>query len=73
MMPLLIRGAVHADAAAAALARLEEVGLRGAPRTGRELSGGEQQRVVLARALVGIRYFSWRMSRPVIWTPEPAI
>jgi lipoprotein-releasing system ATP-binding protein len=54
MMPLLIRGVPHAPAAAAALARLEEVGLgaRASHRAG-ELSGGEQQRVVLARALVG--------------------
>jgi lipoprotein-releasing system ATP-binding protein len=54
MMPLLIRGWTHAKAAAESLARLHEVGLgaRASHRAG-ELSGGEQQRVVLARALVG--------------------
>jgi lipoprotein-releasing system ATP-binding protein len=54
MMPLLIRGESHADAASASRTRLEEVGLgaRAEHRAG-ELSGGEQQRVVLARALVG--------------------
>jgi len=54
MMPLLIRGVSHAQAASESLARLDEVGLlaRSSHRAG-ELSGGEQQRVVLARALVG--------------------
>jgi lipoprotein-releasing system ATP-binding protein len=54
MMPLLIRGWPHARAAAESSARLDEVGLRAreSHRAG-ELSGGEQQRVVLARALVG--------------------
>ena len=54
MMPLLIRGWPHAQASAESLARLDEVGLRARSwhRAG-ELSGGEQQRVVLARALVG--------------------
>ncbi len=54
MMPLLIRGTSRAEAAAPAMARLEEAGLkaRASHRAG-ELSGGEQQRVVLARALVG--------------------
>src|SRR5450755_1459217 len=54
MMPLLIRGVPHSRAAADSLARLDEVGLqpRATHRAG-ELSGGEQQRVVLARALVG--------------------
>ena len=54
MMPLLIRGMSHAEAASVSLERLDEVGLgaRASHRAG-ELSGGEQQRVVLARALVG--------------------
>jgi lipoprotein-releasing system ATP-binding protein len=54
MMPLLIRGQSRAQAASESLARLDEVGLRArsSHRAG-ELSGGEQQRVVLARALVG--------------------
>jgi lipoprotein-releasing system ATP-binding protein len=53
MMPLLIRGVAHSAAAAESVARLDEVGLheRASHRAG-ELSGGEQQRVVLARALV---------------------
>jgi lipoprotein-releasing system ATP-binding protein len=54
MMPLLIRGASRGVAAAESLARLGEVGLRArASHRAGELSGGEQQRVVLARALVG--------------------
>jgi len=53
MMPLLIRGADAAEARIEGQARLAETGLesRGQHRAG-ELSGGEQQRVVLARALV---------------------
>lgn len=54
MMPLLIRGVAPAEAASASLERLDEVGLRArASHRAGELSGGEQQRVVLARALVG--------------------
>ena len=54
MMPLLIRGQSREQAEPVSLARLDEVGLknRASHRAG-ELSGGEQQRVVLARALVG--------------------
>ena len=54
MMPLLIRGLAPARAASESMARLDEVGLRArASHRAGELSGGEQQRVVLARALVG--------------------
>jgi lipoprotein-releasing system ATP-binding protein len=54
MMPLLIRGVAQSAAASEALSRLDEVGLRArALHRAGELSGGEQQRVVLARALVG--------------------
>ena len=53
MMPLLIRGIERETAAQLAGERLGEVGLaeRASHRAG-ELSGGEQQRVGLARALV---------------------
>lgn len=54
MMPLLIRGDAREPAQTRALETLEDVGLaaRSHHRAG-ELSGGEQQRVVLARALAG--------------------
>jgi len=54
MMPLLIRGTARGQAEQAGRERLAEVGLdaRWHHRAG-ELSGGEQQRVVLARALAG--------------------
>jgi lipoprotein-releasing system ATP-binding protein len=54
MMPLLIRGWANERAASESRTMLDEVGLRArASHRAGELSGGEQQRVVLARALVG--------------------
>jgi lipoprotein-releasing system ATP-binding protein len=54
MMPLLIRGRTREESEPVAMVRLDEVGLRNrASHRAGELSGGEQQRVVLARALVG--------------------
>jgi putative ABC transport system ATP-binding protein len=53
-LPLLLRGVHHHQARERALGALDDVGLR--PRAGHspaELSGGEQQRVSIARALVG--------------------
>ncbi len=52
-MPLLIRGMSRTKASPEALRVLEEVGLRerASHRAG-ELSGGEQQRIAIARALV---------------------
>jgi lipoprotein-releasing system ATP-binding protein len=55
MMPLLIRGVPRDKASSQASDLLTEVGL--APRAHHlsgELSGGEQQRIALARALVGV-------------------
>jgi lipoprotein-releasing system ATP-binding protein len=54
MMPLLIRGKSPDEAETDGQARLQDVGLadRGHHRPG-ELSGGEQQRVGIARALIG--------------------
>ncbi len=53
MMPLLVRGVGAAEASAAAIALIAELGLehRTASRPG-ELSGGEQQRVAVGRALI---------------------
>lgn len=55
MMPLLIRGVSREKAASEAAVLLAEVGLSERARhLSGELSGGEQQRIVLARALVGM-------------------
>jgi len=54
MMPLLIRGEDRGRAGQRARALLQELGLQDcADRRPTELSGGEQQRVAVARAIVG--------------------
>ena len=54
MMPLLIRGEDRRRARQRALSLLQELGLLdSADRRPTELSGGEQQRVAVARAIVG--------------------
>ncbi|MDR0311601.1 MAG: ABC transporter ATP-binding protein [Acidobacteriota bacterium] len=54
MMPLLLRGITPHEAAAAAKELLNETGLSGrAEHRPGEMSGGEQQRTALARALSG--------------------
>lgn len=54
-MPLLIRGIPRDSASARATELLQEVGLaQRARHLSGELSGGEQQRIVLARALAGM-------------------
>jgi putative ABC transport system ATP-binding protein len=53
-IPLLLGGMAHRQARARALAVLADVGLQHRARhTPAELSGGEQQRLAIARALVG--------------------
>jgi putative ABC transport system ATP-binding protein len=53
-MPLLLRGIHHREARERALAALDDVGLRHrAEHMPEQLSGGEQQRVAIGRALVG--------------------
>jgi len=54
MFPLLLRGMSRSEALPSAMKLLEEAGIadRGEHRPG-ELSGGEQQRVAVARALAG--------------------
>jgi putative ABC transport system ATP-binding protein len=63
-LPLLLAGKPAKDARAAAVETLERVGLgRRLTHRPTELSGGEQQRVTIARALAG---------RPaVVWADEP--
>jgi putative ABC transport system ATP-binding protein len=52
-LPLLYRGVPKQERRAAAMAALDQVGLRGWEKhTPGELSGGQQQRVAIARALV---------------------
>ena len=70
---LLYRGGRAAERRRLAEAAIERVGLsHRAGHRPNQLSGGEQQRTAIARALAGGPHWSWPTSPPATWTPRPA-
>ena len=70
---LLYRGGRAAERRRLAEAAIDRVGLsHRAGHRPNQLSGGEQQRTAIARALAGRPHWSWPTSPPATWTPRPA-
>ena len=68
MIPAFIAGMGQQEARAAAAEILDFMGLaERASHKPNELSGGEKQRVAVARALINHPAVVWRMSRPEVW------
>lgn len=70
MIPALIQGVSAGEARRQALEMLEFLGLK--ERSGHkpaELSGGEKQRVAVARALINGRQWCWQMNLRGVWIP----
>ena len=70
MIPAFIAGRGQQEAKEAATEILEFMGLaERASHKPNELSGGEKQRVAVARALINHPQWCWQMNLPAAWIP----